>query len=166
MTRRKRWLPPLASAHPGYFRVALAILLLHLGLGLDFLLPGRHGIPIFAVISSALPLWAFASIHLLTAALIVYGLYRNFPVARWGFRFSVTTFWAMAAAYGYAALVSPVASFSGFFTYVFVSVCSAAAAQEPENGPGHPHDCDQIAVAAGEVRLLLDEIIGARDGTH
>lgn len=157
-------LPPLATKHPGYFRVALALIVLHLGLGIDFLLPGRHGIPIFAALGSILPIPLIAVVHLGTAAMIIYGLYRNFPVARWGFRISVTTFWAMTAACGWAALVNPAVSFAAFCNYAFVSVCSAAAAAEPEAGPQqHDHDCEQVQVAAEEVCLLLDEIIGVRD---
>lgn len=154
----KARLPSLAMDHPGYFRVALGLTLLHIGLGVDFLLPGRHGSPAFVIVGHIIPFGFLAFLHFFTAIIIIYGLYRQFEVARWGFRISITTFWAVTVAFGYAAVISPLVSFGWMMVYGFISICSLAAAQEPEHGPLEATKQKEILAAAEEVRLLLSNV--------
>lgn len=126
-----RFLPRLCYSHPGFFRVLGAEVLLHIGMGIDFLLKGRNLTAPWAVVPhfmSWLPLIAF--FHFLAAAMVLWGLWGNFGVSRWGLRLSVTIFWTLAAALFYAAAFNPISLTWGFL-FMFVSLVSYAGAVEP-----------------------------------
>ena len=129
--------PRLAYMHPGYFKVVVALILTHVGLGIDalFVPPGSKG---FAVMERLLGnnLYPLSAAHWITALMLIVGLYaaNQFWLVRLGSAVSAVVFNFMAAGFVAAAMTYHT-SFFGAITCVALSLSSVAAAKEPEEGP-------------------------------
>lgn len=129
-------LPRLAHSHPGFFRVAVALLVVHLICFVDNWMAPDVALkaPVFRAQAEILPLWVFAWAHACIFALGIVGLYRNFRLARMSFLVSVTTFTLQGAVWINAA-VHRHTSFIGGSLVLFTAAVAAACYMEPEENP-------------------------------
>ena len=130
-----RLVPLLAKTHVGFFRVALALVVFHIGLSWDFLNPNAattHVTGAWQGVTAlvGLPVWGWA--HVLCVILTVAGLFGPFWIARVGFLASVVTCGALAGSFAYGTIHIPGSSASGFFLCAFATAVSGAALREPE----------------------------------
>lgn len=131
---RSPLVPRLVKDHPGYFKVVLSLILIHLGLAIDSLQNGPRHSPAFAFINSFLgdKLWVLAVVHTLVAVLVLIGLYwtRYFVLLRIGCAISLILFNVLAVAFAFAAY-SLNLSYYAAIASVTLSLSSLAALQEP-----------------------------------
>lgn len=124
-----RFAPPLARSHPGFYRVVMASIWLHLLLGVDAIVV-RPSLPFFVTMREIAPLPVWGSFHIACAVASAVGLYWRFGLVRasmWG---SLSTFGVTTGAV-VLAVVQGRSSLTllGFTTFALFVV--GAAAIEP-----------------------------------
>lgn len=129
--------PTLASDHPGYYGVVLALLFVHAALAVDAL-ARDHGTafdPLRTVLGGSLV--PYAVLHVLCVVLIVWGLYAPtmFVMVRFGSAVSIATFNAAALCFAIAAFENPTTSFTGAIAFFGLSFISYLAVKEPRYNP-------------------------------
>jgi hypothetical protein len=132
------WEPPLASHHPGYFKVVIALITTHLALSVDSLFVPESS-PGFAIMRQLLghSLVPLCIMHFITGMLMLVGLYwpGNFWLLRLGAALSAAVFNLMAAGFVASAVILHISLFAAIMC-VAMSLSSVAAAKEPVDGPG------------------------------
>lgn len=125
--------PRLARDHPGFFKVALSLILVHVGLAVDGAF-GVHKSPSFRVISDFLGgnLWTMVVVHAVIAVLMVCGLYlrERFVLVRYGCGLSLVLFNVLAVGFIFAAVQYGLSYYSAIAS-VTLSLSSLAALKEP-----------------------------------
>lgn len=147
-----KW-PSLRQSHLGFFRVAVATLLFHVGMALDGLAPGAtesHSAGAWQGVTSLFSIQAWAVLHIICALLIVAGMYRpRFRLARLGFLATTCVSGGMAASFLYGTFRYEDASAAGFVFSLFVCLVAAAAYLEPT---------DVLPVKSGSIREFFEKI--------
>lgn len=132
------WEAPLAIRHPGYFKVVLSLIFVHVAFGLDALRPQAAHSPTFAVLVEVLggQLWIDAVLHFIIGVMIFFGLYApgKFWILRFGSALSAVLFNASAVALASGAYITGVSYFAAI-SCVALSLSSIACAKEPVEGP-------------------------------
>lgn len=132
---RRFWIPDLSYDHPGYFKVVVSLIFVHVGLALDSVLKGPANSPVFKVLNEALDgqLWLLAAAHVVTTVLIVFGLYarKHFAIMRFGCGLSLITFNIVAACFAAASFQQNLSYYSAIAS-VTLSLSSLAAMKEPQ----------------------------------
>lgn len=136
--KRRKGIPDLAYDHPGYFKVVVSLLLIHVGLAVDSLLDGPANSQVFQVLNDALnnQLWTLAALHVLIAVLTVIGLYwhGHFDLLRIGCGISLILFNVIAACFWAAAYKYNLSYYSALAS-ITLSLSSLAAMREPTIQP-------------------------------
>ena len=132
--KRKKVVPDLYYDHPGYFKVAASLVLIHFGLAIDSLREGPRHTVIFKVLDGVIgdKLFVLAILHAIIAVLVVMGLYwrGHFMLLRYGCALSLVLFNAIAVAFAAAAITYNL-SFYAAIASVTLSLSSLAALKEP-----------------------------------
>jgi hypothetical protein len=133
-SNRNRFLPNLCYDHPGFFKVAVSLVLIHLGLTFDSLQPGPRHSPGFTIINGLFgnQLWPLALIHLVIAGLVVAGMYwrGHFNLLRYGCVGSLVLFNTLAVAFAYSSYLYHLSYYAAIAS-VTLSLSSLAALREP-----------------------------------
>ena len=111
-------------------------MIVHMALGFDAVLPGRHAAVVFTYVRPFTELLAVC--HFTIAIVILIALLlppERWQIARWACIASVFVFNSTALCVFAAAIVFPAASFQLTFLYVAISLSSIAAAREPLRQP-------------------------------
>jgi hypothetical protein len=126
----------VASSHPNYATVLLALVVVHLGLGVSGLL-GSHRAPIWDYVGGDPGVAVEGVVHLLLAAGVTFGAYHSERIMRIAVLASVTFYLSLSALFGLAVLVpileghGMVNASEGFFHHVGWAMLAIAAFKEP-----------------------------------
>jgi hypothetical protein len=140
-------LPALHRDHPGFFTVVLGLVITHIGMGVDALLPDRHVSPIWTTMNSVVPeFWWWSVAHFGVAVLIVVGIYGAAETRRPGFQvffllragclLSIVSFNAIGVSLISGALLNHLSFYPGLAS-VALSMASLAAFKEPRFNTFH-----------------------------
>lgn len=142
---RGRLRPAVFDTHPGYGHVTVAVLLAHVGLGIDSAATD-HDLG-WRLFGGGTGLIVLGVVHLVIAAALAVGLYLSWRIVRLAFIASVTTYSIVAVLFWSTWLVDLLSGLdwgwpfrAGVLHAVLASI-SAAAAQEPVVA-GWYHDPD------------------------
>lgn len=131
---RNPLVPRLARDHPGYFKVVLSLVLVHVGMAIDAFLTGPQHSQVFRVIIEALggSLTVLTVAHVVAAALVIAGLYweEHFALLRYGCALSLVLFNALAVGFAVAAYTYDLSYYAAMAS-VTLSMSSLAAITEP-----------------------------------
>lgn len=135
VTFLQRLQPRLYQTHPGYALVLIALMVLHLSLGLDHILGGeaRHSVGVWTVASKTVPAAAWGVLHLFTWVLQVAGLFGGrFLLVRVACNFGGSVLFAEASLFLYGVAANPEASYTPTVALAALAAISWRAAVEPE----------------------------------